>query len=275
MLRMPVSALAVMMMATAMMTTATASSATIKSASTTPITSTATIEASAATTVTPTATVRPLESRARIAAHARIAPGSEFLSRCAGVSRSAGFAGEKNGIVFDHGFGSAAIGGNPRHSFRFYLFQSFFVSQFRAFRFGQRGVLFNVLVFFLWIARFRVDVAFFFVNFFPVFFGEGFVFLFLFFLVFFEFRTTGEGVSFRTSLRFLVFCFHQARGKSGELFVAQSGNAIALRFVHDSFVFFVQIFFYTRFGDGSLHDFLVFFDDLFIWRSFCSGFVIS
>jgi hypothetical protein len=58
--------------------------------------------------------------------------------------------------------------------------------------------------------------------------------LFGFFFV--EVRATHERISVRTRLRFLVFGFHQARRQSGQLFLAQTGRSVALRFAVSLFV---------------------------------------
>jgi hypothetical protein len=114
-------------------TTLAASTAAIRTAITAAITATISsarpVEASTSAAVTatiPSAALRPLESRARIAADARGITTNEFFAWGVGVARSASFTGKKNGIFLDDGFGGFTLRGKGSVGFGFYTGDEFF-----------------------------------------------------------------------------------------------------------------------------------------------------
>jgi len=74
----------------------------------------------------PSAALRPLESRARITADARGITANEFFAWSVGVARSASFAGKKNDIFLDDGFGSFTLHGKGSVGFGFNAGGEFF-----------------------------------------------------------------------------------------------------------------------------------------------------
>ena len=68
----------------------------------------------------PSAALRPLKSGARIAADARGITTNKFFAWSVGVARSASFAGKKNHIFLDDGFGSFTLRGKGSVGFGFH-----------------------------------------------------------------------------------------------------------------------------------------------------------
>jgi hypothetical protein len=106
-----------------------ASTAAICAAVTTTISSARAVKAptpAAVAATIPSAALRPLESRARIAADARGITANEFFAWSIGVARSASFAGKKNDIFLDDGFGSFTLRGKGSVGFGFNAGGEFF-----------------------------------------------------------------------------------------------------------------------------------------------------
>lgn len=174
--------------------------------------------ATAAITAAAAAALRPLETRARVAADARGIPLELFAwNWSAGDAGSASFAGEKDGVVFDDRFIDGAFGG--------YGFNHLSVGVGMFFRSALgtdgRGVvraivsgvglgfgIFGGRAFFgLLLGEFRLYGS-----------RNFFVFFFVFFFV--KLRATDQRIGIGVGLRLFVLGFHDTRGKSGEIFLA-------------------------------------------------------
>ena len=195
----------------------------------------------------PSAALRPLESRARIAADARGITANEFFAWSVGVARSASFAGKKNDIFLDDGFGSFTLRGKGSVGFGFNAGGEFFGA--------LAGVLLGVVIGFVcgFLLRimFRVQIGFGSVDGFLMFavrfvfgiFASALGFLMLgvlaiffvvemlvclvgFFFLFVEGCATNQGVGVGTRLCFLVLRFDHVGGKRGELLLIERGRAI-------------------------------------------------
>ncbi len=236
--------------------------ATIGAAITTTISSARPVKASTPAAVAatiPSAALRPLESRARIAADARGITTNEFFAWSVWVAWSARFAGKKNHIFFDDGFGSFTLRGNGGVGFGFHAGDEFFrtmagmllgltlrfVFGFVFSRFASGllvGIMFHVQIgfgsfdgFLMFAVGFVFGIfasalGFLVLGVFAILFVEEmFLCLVSFFFLFVEGRAPNQGVGFGTCLRFLVLGFDHIGGKSGELFFIEGGGAIVSR----------------------------------------------
>jgi hypothetical protein len=218
------------------------------------ISSTRTVKAptSAAVAATvPSAALRPLESRARIAADARGITTNKFFAWSVGVARSASFAGKENHIFLDDGFGGFTLRGKRSVGFGFHAGDKLLR--------GMAGVLLGVMLGlviglvrgFLLRIMFRVQIGFGSVDG-VLMFAVGFVFgifasalgflvlgVFAIFVVvemlvclvdfiflFVEGCATDQGVGVSARLCFLVLCLDYVGGKRGKLLLIERGRAI-------------------------------------------------
>jgi hypothetical protein len=212
------------------------------------------VEASASAAVAatiPSAALRPLESRARIAADARGIAANEFFAWSVGVAWSARLSGKEDGIFLDDGFSGFTLSGKGSVGFGFHAGDEFFRTLagmllgfvFRiVFRFTRRfvvGIVFCVqtgfgsidgflmfavgFVFGIFARAFGILVLGVFTIFFLVEMVFGLVSLFFLFV---EGGAINQSVGVGASLRFLVLGFDDVGGKSGELFVIERGRAI-------------------------------------------------
>lgn len=239
------------------MATATATleapAATVGTAITTTISSARPIEASppaAIAATIPSAALRPLETRARIAANARGIPPDKIFAGSVGVAWSAGFPGKKNYVLLDEGFSRFALRGNgigfgfnTRRKFPGAMPGVMFGSVLRIMLRFSREFMFRIMVqvqirfrSFDGLLMFAVGVLFGFfasapgflmLGLFALFFVEEVLFgVVSFFFLLVEGSATNHGVGLGAGLSFLVLGLHQAGGKSGELFIIQGGKTI-------------------------------------------------
>ena len=235
-----------------------ASTAAIWAAITTTITATisptrtvkAPTSAAVAATIPPAA-LRPLESRARIAADTRGITTNKFFARSVGIARSTSFAGKKNHIFLDDGFAGFTLRGKRSVGFGFHAGDELLS--------GMAGVLLGVMLGFVigfvrgFLLRImlRVQIGFGSVDGLLMF-AVGFVFGIIasalgflvlgvfaiffvvemlvcvvgFFFLFVEGCAINQGVGVGARLCFLVLRFDHVGGKRGELLLIERGRAV-------------------------------------------------
>jgi hypothetical protein len=211
------------------------------------------VEASAPTAVAatiPSAALRPLESRARIAADTRGITANEFFARSVGVAGSASFAGKKNHIFLDDGFRSLTLRGKGSVGFGFHAgYELIRAMAGVLLRFTVRflvgfvpgflfGIMFGVQIgfgsfdgFLMFAVGFVFGIfasalGFLVLGVFAIFFfAEMLVCFVSFFFLFVEGCSTSQGVGFGARLCFLMLGFDETSGKRGELLFIERGRA--------------------------------------------------
>jgi hypothetical protein len=228
------------------------------------------VEASTPTAVAatiPSAALRPLESRARIAADARGITANKFFARSVGVARSASFAGKKNHIFLDDGFRGLTLLGKGSVGFGFHagyeliramavVLLRFVVGFVPGFVFG---IMFDVqigfgsfdgfLVFALGFVFgiFARALGFLVLGVFAIFFfAEMLVCFVSFFFLFVEGCATSQSVGFGARLCFLMLGFDETSGKRGKLLFIERGRAAVSGLRYRWFF----MMFFNRSGDG-------------------------
>jgi hypothetical protein len=207
----------------------------------------ATAPAAIAATI-PSAALRPLESRARIAANARGIAANEIFAWSIGVARSAGFTGKQNHILLNEGFGGFAPGGKGGIGFRFQARAEFFGGvagivvigcMLRILNRVMLGLIFGVLIRFgssnplmmlavgFVLGVFASALGFLMFRFFVVLlFMQAFIDVVRIIFLFIESRTTNKGIGLGTCLSFFMLGLNQTSGESGELFLVERGETV-------------------------------------------------
>jgi hypothetical protein len=246
--------------------------------------SAASTETAAITTAITSAALRALEAGTRIGADA-----GEIFARRARVTRTARFAGQKNGVILNDSFdGWTVCRYRSRNGFSRNVLDGFVVREVGALGFGHLLAIFCWVIFLacfrmmfrvagfrgkLRFARFRVLAVFtlflFFFGFFFVVavllalsnfmrFVEGFGFVLV------KIRATDESVGFGARLSFFVLGFDKASGERDGFFIAEGRSGIASRL---GWRFFREMDLRSGFGS-------VFFRRGFRRRCFGFGFLI-